>query len=150
MIGGGGKLKKVQDMALSYQLKNITFLPYQPRKNLKYSLGASHVSLISLENGAQGLSVPSKLYGIMASGRPIIAIVPEDSEVAFTVRDFNCGLVTSPKDVKALVNAIVWLKANEAEQKAMAERAHNAFLENFTVQHCADQYYNLIKSMLVE
>jgi glycosyltransferase involved in cell wall biosynthesis len=150
MIGGGGKLNKVKDMALSYRLHNITFLPYQPRENLRYSLGASHVSLISLENGAQGLSVPSKLYGIMASGRPIIAIVPENSEVAFTVRDFNCGLVTPPKDVEALANAIVWLKSNETKRKVMGDRAHNAFLENFTVQRCADKYHNLIKSILVQ
>ena len=147
MIGGGGKLGKIKGMAAHYNLTNVTFLPYQPRENLKYSLGASHVSLISLENGARGLSVPSKLYGIMGSGRPIIGIVPENCEVALTVREFNCGLVTAPKDVKALVNAIVWLKSNDNERKSMGERAHTAFLSNFTVQRCADQYYNLIMSM---
>jgi glycosyltransferase involved in cell wall biosynthesis len=150
MIGGGGKFNKIKDMVSHYKLTNMTFLPYQPRKNLKYSLGASHVSLISLEKGAQGLSVPSKLYGIMASGRPIVSIVPENCEVALTVREFNCGLVTPPKDVESLVNSIAWLKSNETERKAMGDRAHTAFLKHFTVQRCADQYYNLIESMLVE
>lgn len=148
MIGGGGKLGKIKAIARLYKLSNITFLPYQPRKNLKNSLGAAHISLISLENGAQGLSVPSKLYGIMASGRPIVAIVPQNNEVALTVREFNCGIVTPPKDVSALVKTITWLKDNEAERKAMRTRAYEAFLRNFTVQRCADQYYRLIKQML--
>jgi glycosyltransferase involved in cell wall biosynthesis len=148
MIGGGGKLEKIKGMARGYELSNMTFLPYQPRENLKNSLGASDVSLISLEEEAQGLSVPSKLYGAMASGRPIIANVPGDSEVAMTLREFNCGIVTRPKDVAGMVNAIWSLKSNEAERKAMGERAYKAFLENFTVQKCADQYYKLIEQII--
>ncbi len=148
MIGGGGKLGKIKAMARSYRLRNVAFLPYQPRENLKKSLGAAHVSMISLENGVQGLSVPSKLYGIMASGRPIVAIVPKNSEVALTVREFNCGLVTPPKDVSALVRALTWLKSNESERMAMGRQAYEAFQENFTVQHCANQYYQLINQMI--
>ena len=149
-IGGGGKLAKIKKMVRDYGLKNIIFLPYQPRESLKYSLCSSHVSLVSLEKGAEGLSVPSKLYGIMASGRPIIAIVPENTEVALTLKEYNCGLVTPPKDVPALVNAITWLKANEFERNAMGRRAYKAFLDNFTVKHCANQYYDLIQRMSVE
>jgi glycosyltransferase involved in cell wall biosynthesis len=148
LIGGGGKLSKIKEMVRSYKLHNVTLLPYQPRENLRNSLGAAHVSLISLENGAKGLSVPSKLYGIMASGRPAIAIMAEDSEVAMTLKEFKCGIVTPPKDISALVKAIVWLKSNGPEREAMGRRAYKAFLENFTVQRCADQYYHLIKQLL--
>jgi glycosyltransferase involved in cell wall biosynthesis len=147
MIGGGGKLSKIEEMARVYKLNNMTFLPYQPRENLKNSLGASDVSLISLEEEASGFSVPSKLYGTMASGRPIIANVPGDSEVAMTLREFNCGIATRPKNVSEMVNAIRSLKSNESERKAMGERAYKAFLENFTVQKCADQYYKLIEQI---
>jgi len=148
MIGGGGKLSKIRGMARGYELSNMTFLPYQPRENLKNSLGASDMSLISLEEGAGGLSVPSKLYGAMASGRPIVANVPEDCEVAMTLREFNCGIVTRPKDVSEMVKAICALKSNESERKAMGERAYKAFLENFTVQKCADQYCKLIEQII--
>jgi len=148
MIGGGGKLSKIRGMAKDYELSNMTFLAYQPRENLKNSLGASDVSLISLEEGAQGLSVPSKLYGAMASGRPIIANVPGDSEVAMTLGEFNCGIVTRPKDVSEMVKTILSLKSNEAERKAMGQRAYKAFMENFTVQKCADQYYKLIEQII--
>ncbi len=148
LIGGGGKLAKIKKMVEDYGLKNVTFLPYQPRASLKYSLCSSHVSLISLERGAEGLSVPSKLYGIMASGRPIIAIMPEDTEVALTLNEYQCGLITPPKDVSALVEAISWLKNNEAERKAMGECAYQAFKNHFTVKRCAEQYYRLICQMM--
>lgn len=145
MIGGGGKLKAIQRMATTYGLSNMTFLPYQPRENLKNSLGASHVSLVSLKNGGKGLSVPSKLYGIMASGRPTIAIVPEGSEVALTLGEFDCGIVTPPRDVTALVKAIRWLMDHDKTRREMGERAHKAFLDNFTVGHCVEKYLELIK-----
>jgi glycosyltransferase involved in cell wall biosynthesis len=145
MIGGGGKLKVIQIMVQAYDLGNVTFLPYQPRQNLKNSLGASHVSLISLQNEAKGLSVPSKLYGIMASGRPSIALVPQDSEVALTLREYDCGIVIPPGNVTALVEAIRWMMDHEDERRAMGEKAYKAFLENFTVAHCAEKYLDLIR-----
>jgi glycosyltransferase involved in cell wall biosynthesis len=149
-IGGGGKLTKIKKMVRDYGLKNIIFLPYQPRESLKYSLCSSHVSLVSLEKGAEGLSVPSKLYGIMASGRPIIAITPENTETALTIKEYQCGLITPPKDVNALVSKIIWMQENDEEREAMGKRAYKAFLDNFTVKHCANQYYDLIQRMSLE
>ena len=150
LIGGGGKLAKIKKMVRGYSLKNVTFLPYQPRDTLKYSLCSSHVSLISLERGAEGLSVPSKLYGIMASGRPIIAIMPENTEVAFTLKEFKCGIVIPPKDILSMAKATTWLKKNESERKAMGLRAHMAFSKYFTVQRCAEQYNCLLKQIFSE
>lgn len=147
LIGDGGKRKIVEHMIVDYKLKNITMLPYQPRENLINSLSASHVSLISLESNARGLSVPSKLYGILASGRPALALVPEDSEVALTLNEYNCGLVVAPKDVDALVSSINWLKDHKNERAAMGENAHKAFLQNFTVAKCADKYFDLIRKI---
>jgi len=147
LIGDGGKRKKIERMIEAYQLKNVTMLDYQPRENLIYSLSASHVSLISLENSAKGLSVPSKLYGILASGRPAIAIVPEDSEVALTLNEYECGLVVAPKDVASLVESIYWLKDHEDERASMGMKAYHAFLQNFTVAQCADKYFDLIRKI---
>ena len=150
LIGGGGKLRRIKEMIRSYDLTNVTLLPYHARENLKYSLGSAHVSLISLEKGATGLSVPSKLYGIMASGRPAIAIMDEDSEVALTLKEFRCGFVTPPKDVNALVQSITWLMSHETERRSMGKRAYDAFLSNYTVKLCAAQYHDLLYNMMFE
>jgi glycosyltransferase involved in cell wall biosynthesis len=147
LIGGGGKLKRLKELSHCFALKNTTFLPYQPREKLAYSLGASHVSIISLENEARGLSVPSKLYGIMASGRPIIAMIPENSEVAMTIKEAQCGLVIPPKAVDKLTEAIIWMKTNPIEREKMGQRAYQVFLEKYTVQHGAQKYFSLIENL---
>jgi glycosyltransferase involved in cell wall biosynthesis len=144
LIGDGGKRKIIEKMIESFKLNNVTMLPYQPRERLKYSLSASHVSLISQEDSVKGLSVPSKLYGIMASGRPAIAIAPGESEVALTLNEFRIGIVTPPKDVENLVQSIIWMLDNESEREAMGKRAYKGFLEHFTVSRCADKYINLL------
>ena len=88
--------------------------------------------------------MPSKLYGIMASGRPAIAIMSEDSEVAMTIKEFKCGVVLPPKDVDALIGAITSLKADDELRKTMGANAYEAFIKYFTVEHCAEKYYRLI------
>jgi len=148
LIGGGGKLEKLRKMVYCYGLNNTTFLPYQPREKLAYSLGASHVSIISLEKEAMGLSVPSKLYGIMASGRPIIGVIPENSEVAMTIKEARCGLIIPPKEVEKLAEAIAWMKANPIEREEMGKRAYQSFLGKYTVQHGAQKYLSLIENLL--
>jgi len=150
LIGGGGKLSKIKRMVENYGLNNVVFLPYQSREFLRYSLCLSHISLISLEEGAEGLSVPSKLYGIMASGRPVIAVMPGNTEVALTVNEYQCGLISPPKDVDALVSKIKWAHENVEEREAMGKRAYKAFLDNFTVKRCANEYYKLIQQMYGE
>jgi glycosyltransferase involved in cell wall biosynthesis len=147
LIGGGGKLKKLRAMVHGYGLKNSTFIPYQPREKLAYSLGASHASIISLENEASGLSVPSKLYGILASGRPIIAVIPENSEAAMTIKEAECGLIIPPKDVEKLVEAIIWMKTNPIEREEMGQRAYETFVEKYTIQHGAQKYFSLIENI---
>src|SRR4030067_466722 len=96
-IGGGGKRERMGKMSEDLGLGNVRFLPYQPKENLRYSLACSDVSLVSIEEGVEGLSVPSKYYGILASGRPVIAMMAERSEVAISIRETGCGYVVPPK-----------------------------------------------------
>ena len=101
-IGGGGKRQKIEKMAAVLGLENVQFLHYQPKENLRYSLACSDVSLVCLEEGVEGLSVPSKYYGILASGRPVIALMAGNSEVAMSVRESGCGYVVPPRAPDAL------------------------------------------------
>lgn len=148
LIGGGGKLPEIKATAARYRLHNMTFLPYQPRENLKHSLGAAHVGLVSLAKNTRGLSVPSKIYGIMASGRPTVAIVPARSEIAETVHGFRCGIVTPPGDASALVSAIIFLRADKSERTAMGQRAYTAFELSYTLRHGAQRYLDLIQQTM--
>ena len=147
LIGGGAKLEKMKERVKAQDLSNVTFLPYQERQVLKYTLGAAHVSLITLEADMEGLSVPSKLYGILASGRPSIAIMSQDSEVALTLKENQCGLVVAPGDSKGLLQKIYWLKEHADERVFMGKLAREAFLKAYTVKNCSRQYAKLLRDM---
>lgn len=106
MIGEGARRKWLQERASAIGLTNVTFLPYQPLEKLAESLGAADLHLIPLAAGAAGCLVPSKIYGILAAGRPFIAMMEETAEVARIARDNAVGFVVRPGDTEALVGAI--------------------------------------------
>lgn len=80
-------VKKAEDLALP----NVLFLPTQPPAVLPEMLAAADVSLVTLDHRLGQLNVPSKTYNIMASGRPVLASVPADSEIARLVKKRTVG-----------------------------------------------------------
>ena len=82
IVGDGVKRADLEARVRERGLGNVRFLPYQPRERLAESFAAADVFVVSLARGLAGYIVPSKLYGILASGRPYVAAVEEASEVA--------------------------------------------------------------------
>jgi glycosyltransferase involved in cell wall biosynthesis len=116
--GDGVKRDALAARAQALGLDNVRFLPYAPRHHLRYMFGAADVQVVSLRRGLAGFIVPSKLYGILASGRPYVAAVEEDSEVADLTARYDSGLVVPPEAPEALAKAIVKLY----EDPALRER----------------------------
>ncbi|MGO8804330.1 glycosyltransferase family 4 protein [Candidatus Binatus sp.] len=106
MIGEGARKKWLEERARSMGLPNVIFMPYQPLENLAESLTAADLHLIPLAPGAAGCLVPSKIYGILAAGRPFIAMMEASAEVAQIAREDAVGFVVRPGDVDGLVGAI--------------------------------------------
>ncbi len=109
IIGGGAKKDKLLKMAKG--INNILFLPYQPKEKLSEVFASADVQLILLKKGIANYSVPSKVYGIMASGRTIIASIDEFSEIK-NIIDQGCGIYVPPEDTKKLIEAIRKLYQN--------------------------------------
>jgi glycosyltransferase involved in cell wall biosynthesis len=106
LIGEGARKKWLEQRALAMGLPNVIFMPYQPLENLAESLSAADLHLIPLAPGTAGCLVPSKIYGILAAGRPFIAMMEENAEVAQIARKDAVGFVVRPGDVEGLVRAI--------------------------------------------
>ncbi len=70
---------------------------------MRETYATGDVFLVSLKRGLAGYIVPSKLYGILAAGRPYVAAVEEDSEVAAITGEHECGLVVAPGDVGGMI-----------------------------------------------
>jgi len=148
-IGGGGKRQRIEKMATDLRLGNVQFLPYQPKENLRYSLACSDVSLVCLEEGVEGLSVPSKYYGILASGRPVIALMADDSEVAMSVRESECGFIVPPGAPDELAGKIRFLFDHPETAREMGKKARESLERNYSRRIAAGKYIDLLREISV-
>jgi colanic acid biosynthesis glycosyl transferase WcaI len=128
-VGDGAKKKDLQDMAARRDLRNVMFLPFQPREMMDQSYATADVSLVSLKRGLAGVIVPSKVYTVLASGRPCIAAVEPDCEVADIIHRHDCGFVIGPGDASALRARTLELAADRDRVVAMGMRARCAALQ---------------------
>jgi putative colanic acid biosynthesis glycosyltransferase WcaI len=125
-IGDGNRRVALQSAAASRGLDNVRFLPFQPRDQLRWTYASSDVCLVSLKPGLAGYIVPSKLYPILAAGRPYIAAVESLSEVAALTQRHRCGVLVEPGDAVQLADAIRRLADQPAEREGMGARARLA------------------------
>src|SRR5262245_49949406 len=125
-IGDGNRRAALQEAAASRGLDNVRFLPFQPRSQLRWTYASSDVCLVSLKAGLAGYIVPSKLYPILAAGRPFIAAVESVSEVAALTERHRCGVLVDPGDAVQLAEAIRRLADQPGERDSMGARARLA------------------------
>jgi putative colanic acid biosynthesis glycosyltransferase WcaI len=97
IIGFGARHGELRALAKRLDVRDtVRFLPYQPREALSESLGAADLHFVGLAQGLAGYVVPSRLYGILSAGRPVLVAADEDSETVRLVREAGCGLVIEP------------------------------------------------------
>jgi glycosyltransferase involved in cell wall biosynthesis len=106
-VGEGVKKTDLEDRARALRLTNVTFLPFTPKERLGESFATADVFVVSLQRGLAGYIVPSKLYGILAAGRPYVAAVEDRCEVASLTQRHECGLVAEPGDARSLADRIL-------------------------------------------
>jgi hypothetical protein len=92
-VGDGAKKQILEQLVAQHNLTNVQFLGYQPMECLAEMLSAADLALVCLDEAFTGLSVPSKSYGIMASGTPILGFVQPDSEIGQMITEEACGVV---------------------------------------------------------
>ena len=106
IIGDGARHAELVALAESLDADSVRFLPYQPRELLPQSLSAADVHVVGLARGLAGYVVPSRLYGVLAAGRPVIAAADAESETAQLVERVGCGVVVPPGSPEQLAAAI--------------------------------------------
>jgi glycosyltransferase involved in cell wall biosynthesis len=145
-VGEGVKKPALQARARELGLDNVRFLPYQPKEGLTASFATADVFLISLLPGLAGYIVPSKLYGILAAGRPYVAAVEEECEVAAITRQHDCGLVVPPDKPRELAEGILRLYYDRGLAARLGANARTAALE-FDRPRQVAAYAELLKQL---
>jgi colanic acid biosynthesis glycosyl transferase WcaI len=121
-VGEGSKKGELEHLAKEQQLSNVQFLPPRPWSEVPQVLATADISLVPLRKGFGFETVPSKLYSVMASGRPVVASVDPGSDTWSLVETSGCGLCVTPEDSAALAEAIVRL----ADDRELRQRLGNA------------------------
>ena len=152
-VGEGVKKAELQARARELGLTNVTFLPFTPRERLTESFATADVFVISLQRGLAGYIVPSKLYGILAAGRPFVAAVEDECEVAAIARARHCGRLAEPGNARDLADQILAFHANRplAEQAgANAREASLAFDRRVQVRRYLDLFGRILAQQAVQ
>jgi glycosyltransferase involved in cell wall biosynthesis len=122
-VGSGHESHFLKRAITQAGLDNFVFQPHQPRGRLSHSLAASDAHWLSLRPELEGLIVPSKFYGIASAGRPVVAIVAKDGEIARAINDLKCGYVVEPGDSATLARVICELADNRAHGENLGSHA---------------------------
>jgi putative colanic acid biosynthesis glycosyltransferase WcaI len=102
---------------------NVRFLPFRPFEQVPHVMMAGDVHIVTIKRGLEGVVVPSKLYSILAAGRPVLAVAPDSSDAARIVTESGCGLAANPDDPAAVAKAICELRSDPARLCEMGRRA---------------------------
>lgn len=122
-VGDGANRAAIESSAKG--LSNVRFLPFRPPEQIPHVMMAGDVHVVTVKRGLEGVVVPSKLYSILAAGRPVLAVAPVECDAASIVSGSCCGVSADPDDAGAVAQAIRSLRDNPACLAMMGSRARD-------------------------
>jgi glycosyltransferase involved in cell wall biosynthesis len=147
-VGGGAKANEIRDAQLAQDLQNIRILPYHPPSDMSEILATAHASLVTLANGLAGLSVPSKTYWILASGRPVLFVGDTECEIFRVVLENKCGAAVPSGNSEELVAIISSWASDPNKLAGLGQTARTVFAEKFDRQRAVDSYIESFRKVL--
>jgi colanic acid biosynthesis glycosyl transferase WcaI len=148
IVGSGARHAELVQLARRLELDNVVFLPYQPRDVLSESLSAGDVHVVGLARGLSGFVVPSRVYGILATGRPLIVSADASSETARLVEVAGCGVTVPPGRPSELAAAIRSAHGGELDLEAMGRRAREYAEREATREIAIGRYRALLDRVI--
>jgi colanic acid biosynthesis glycosyl transferase WcaI len=150
VIAGFGA-RHAEMLALAERLEvedTVRFLPYQKRERLHFSLSSADLHVVGLAKGLAGYVVPSRLYGILSAGRPVIAAADEESETARLVQEVGCGIVIPPGRPELLARTIRSAADGEYDLEEMGRRGREYVEEEADRVVAMERYRALVRELL--
>lgn len=147
-VGAGSVLNDLKQYVKNKNMKNVRFLPYQNKEELIFSLNAADVHWCINAKGIKGVSCPSKAYGIMAVGKPMLGCLENESEIRCIIEDSGCGLCSTPGDYKSIDNNInIVLSLDDNELKKMGMKGRQYLEEHLSKEVSILKYIDAIESI---
>jgi colanic acid biosynthesis glycosyl transferase WcaI len=147
LIGWGARKQWAIQQRERRKLANLTILEPLLQEELCDGLNACNIAFISLSSGMSGVSVPSRMYNVLASGKPVLAVCDSNSELAAVIREEGIGWVIPPGHPELIVAALREGRADPEALRRMGERARNAAATKYTRAHVLAKYNSLIEGL---
>lgn len=148
MMGDGILRRSLTQMVKELALNNFTFLEYQPYSMMRHVYAASDVCLVpqALATGCD--AVPSKVYRIMACGRPVLATTDPESDLAHLIREAGCGVTVASGSAQDLAGVISEAYQDQARWRAMGDAGRSHVVEYYSRHAITGRYHDLIQAVL--
>lgn len=147
-VGDGLVKPRLQEYAKMYNLQNVVFIPFQKKEELNYSLNAADVHIVTNAKGIKGVSVPSKIYGILAVNKPIWGILENGSEAWRIVEDSKCGVLVEAGDYDGMRESLNELLKNKEEFLEKYSTGREYLMNNLTKEKSINAYRDALLNIL--
>ena len=141
-IGDGSIRNKLLQYKMENRMENVIFIPYQDKAVLNYSLNAADVHWCVSAHGIKGVSVPSKIYGCCAVGKPVLGVMETGAEARLILEEVEGGLVCEPQNYEQIEKNIQWYidHAGESDLVDMGKRNRKYLIKNLTKDVSVKKY----------
>lgn len=130
-VGSGGRREELRAFCDAHAVASLDLQPYVQRASLSQVLSSGDIGLVTQREACCGSVVPSKVYGLLAAGRPVLFIGPREATPARIIRRFGCGWHIQCGDVEGLTGLLRRLADDRTEIQTAGQRARQAFLEHY-------------------
>jgi colanic acid biosynthesis glycosyl transferase WcaI len=120
-VGDGAQREKLE--SASAAISNVRFLSFFPASKIPSVLAAADAHLITIKRGLEGVVVPSKVFGILAAGKPIVAVAPEECDVVSIGRQRGFSIAADPDDPAQFIQRVRELASDSALRERMGKAA---------------------------
>lgn len=147
LVGDGAQKGHIVQRVTDEALSNVRLFDFVAKEDYADLLASADLSFVTLEPGMEGLCVPSKFYSILASGRPVLATVSPNSEVARVIDEAQAGIHMEQSATERLAAAVVALSEDPAEAERMGRNGRYVLEEYYSTAEAARKYYAVLQAV---
>jgi colanic acid biosynthesis glycosyl transferase WcaI len=141
LAGRGAQQAHIESRIAAEDIGNVRVFPLAAHKDYADLLAAGDIGLVTLARGAEGVGVPSKFYNILAAGRPVVAVVASNSEVALVLRESDSGIQVDTGNAAGLASAIRELAEDPARRARLGRNARDVLVANYTLEQIGARFF---------
>jgi colanic acid biosynthesis glycosyl transferase WcaI len=147
MTGNGAKVQELRRAVGEAKLASFVFQDYQPAEFLADNMSAANIHVVSLLPALEGLIVPSKVYGILAVGRPVLFIGHPQGDLAGMIRNHDCGIALAVGESERLAAELHALREDPPRLESMGRNARRLALERYTSEQAVGAWLTLLETV---